>query len=129
MTGRPHYYDHLPIFFGALPSIGVRLVAIGDCNPQFETQQHWWKLTTIPEYKKLWKDPSTTTLNPVQGTSVMYFIDKGLLKGKYQTRRVGSKVILLEVRQTGQAGGLPTVEIERYLSKPWTISFSLPFRP
>ncbi|EWM21574.1 apoptosis inducing factor [Nannochloropsis gaditana] len=43
MTGRGVRYQHLPLFFGAIPRLGVRAAWVGQCDGSAETHGFWWK--------------------------------------------------------------------------------------
>jgi len=43
MTGRGVRYQHLPLFFGTIPRLGVRAAWVGQCDGSAETHGFWWK--------------------------------------------------------------------------------------
>lgn len=46
MTGRGVRYQHLPLFFGTIPRLGVRAAWVGQCDGSAETHGFWWKNST-----------------------------------------------------------------------------------
>ena len=55
MAGKGVRYAHMPVFFGAVPRLGVRMAMVGVCDASQETHGFWWK-NGLTRYANHWDD-------------------------------------------------------------------------